>query len=71
MVSSGCHVVNIEAEAYDFDFDLVLTVKCRTRSEWTMGQIQNNKDIYIREGFKKKKKYGIFHTFQNPPTPLA
>ena len=26
--------------------------------------------ISIREGFKKKikKKYGIFHTFQNPPT---
>ena len=27
----------------------------------------------IREGFKKKKKKkcGIFRTFQNPPTPLA
>ena len=25
----------------------------------------------LREGFKKKKKCGIFCTFENPPTPIA
>merc|ERR1711980_30299 len=39
-------------------------------------QVDNEDSIFIfcfclREGFKKKKKCGIFRTFQNPPTPLA
>ena len=27
--------------------------------------------MYVCKGRVQKKKYGIFHTFQNPPTPLA
>ena len=40
------------------------------------GLENNEKNFLIREKGKSlreglNKKYGIFHTFQNPPTPLA